>query len=212
MEAAVVFLFEDHFLPKRANIAQTQGHQLAPTSDGVLSEMTALNSLPEEVDQISEGNILRWMKQMALRGKGRIFDDQGICGAQKVVITGGSGSLERLCLHKDRMFPGAKLNVSRPGGTLWGDTKLERLLVYLADATLPDEVDTVSLKEAIGIDWRSTAKDIINDDTRAMLQSLGWTYESLRGRGGRSFFRRISSEAAKVDQCRATKTDPVEEI
>src|SRR5262249_52609537 len=69
-DAEVVFLFDDYHLPTRTTIAQTQGHQLEPTSDGVLASMTDLKTKPDEVDWIKIGHILRWVRQMALRGRG----------------------------------------------------------------------------------------------------------------------------------------------
>jgi hypothetical protein len=140
-----------------------------------------------------EGNhVLRWVRQMALRGKGRVFDEYGVCGEQKVVITGGKGSLERLCLHKDKLFPGASLTVSRPGGVLWGETQVERLLVSLSDPTLPDAVPATHVGKLMDIDWRDNSIEMGGDDTKAMLKTLGWTYESRPGRSG-SLFRRIPS-------------------
>jgi hypothetical protein len=192
-DADVVFLFDDYHLPRRAVIAETQGQQLAQSNDGVLASMTALNSSSTEVDWIGVGHILRWVRQMALRGRGRVFDEHGVCGHQKVVITGGSGSLPRLALHKEQLFPGAKLSVSRPNGELWGTKYVERLLVALSDPTLPSELTTGQVGKLMGRDWRSSGKDIINDETRKMLRSLGWTYVARLGRGG-SLFRRMTTE------------------
>jgi hypothetical protein len=189
-DADVVFLFDDYYLPRRTFIGQTQGHQLAPASEGVLAAMDRLNTKPAEVNWISEGHILRWVRQMALRGKGRVFDEHGVCGKQKVVITGGSGSLERLVLHKERLFPHATLELptAMDRSAL---TARENLLLTLSNPRLPQELNAKDVGELIGIDWRKRSTDVMDEDTEAMLRTIQWTYERRRGRRG-SLFRRIT--------------------
>ena len=49
--------------------------------------MNTLNTTTPDVTLIREGNLLRQMKQMALRGRGREYDPEGVCGKQTVVYT-----------------------------------------------------------------------------------------------------------------------------
>jgi hypothetical protein len=192
-DAEVVFLFDEHHLPRRATIAQTQGHQLEPTSAGVLALMTDLKSKTDEVDWIKIGHILRWVRQMALRGKGRIFDEHGVCGEQKVVIAAGPGGLERFCLNKDQLFPGASVKIKGFTDAPWQLSQLEHLLVSLSDPTLPDDVSASRIGELMGMAWRSVSIDM-KGDTEVMLKALGWKYESRPGRAG-SLFRRLPRSA-----------------
>jgi hypothetical protein len=39
-------------------------------------------------EAIKVGHLLRWLKQLALRGRSRQFDSAGCSGAQKLVVTG----------------------------------------------------------------------------------------------------------------------------
>ena len=71
-----------------------------------LVAMTAPNSRSEEVRQIRDGHLLRWTKQMALRGRSREFDESGAVAAQKLVVT---GDLTLLMGNLQRIFPGAKV-------------------------------------------------------------------------------------------------------
>jgi hypothetical protein len=147
----VVFLFGEYFLPHRAYIGNTQGLQLAKATGGALASMEDLKSKSEEVDSTSDGHLMRWTKQMALRGRGRFFDGQGVCGKQKLVLT---GDYERLLLHTDRMFPGAKLTVWRPDKDLSGYKTWRRtLLEVLSDPALPPRVSTKELGERLGVKW-----------------------------------------------------------
>jgi hypothetical protein len=187
-DADVVFLFEDYFLPLRAAIASTQGHLMAPTTEGVIATMDALHSASTEVDWIGQGHILRWVRQMALRGRGRAFDEHGVCGEQRVVISGGRGSLERLVLHMNQLFPGAKLTISR-NRDLSRYGHRERLLIALSDPMLPHELPAGRVGELMDVDWRDIAGHIMKRDTKRMLEAIGWTYVPVKGRGG-SLFRR----------------------
>jgi hypothetical protein len=186
--AEVVFLFDDYFLPRRANVANTQGLLMEPTSSGVLALMDALKTKSAEVDLIGEGHLLRWIRQMALRGRGRVFDEDGVCGGQKVVITGGRGSLERLVLHKDRLFPGAKLTISHTS-ELSNYTHREALLIVLSDPTLPNEVPATGVGKLLGAEWGNISSSLMTSNTENLVNSIGWTYIRGKGRGGSRFKR-----------------------
>jgi hypothetical protein len=105
-EADVVLPFDGHHLPRHATIAVTQGLKRTLATDLPLSSMTASASLPEEVRLVRDGHLLRWTKQMALRGRSREFDESGVCGTQKLVVT---GDLTLLMRNLERIFPGAKV-------------------------------------------------------------------------------------------------------
>ena len=161
---------------------------MVPTAEGVLAAMSALNSKSDEVDWIGVGHILRWARQMALRGRGRVFDEHGVCGKQKVVISGGSGSLERLVLHKERLFPGAKLTISR-NRDLSRYSNREKLLIALSDPTLPNELPASSVGKLMGVDWGSISGSLMRGDIEQMLMAIGWAYKRGKGRKGSSFQR-----------------------
>jgi hypothetical protein len=72
-DAEIVFLFGEHFLPRRTVIGATQGLLLAPTTCGPIASMNAANASSEKVTAIDEGHLVRWTKQMAMRGPARIL-------------------------------------------------------------------------------------------------------------------------------------------
>jgi hypothetical protein len=190
-DADVAFLFEDYFLPLRAAIASTQGHLMAPTTEGVIARMEALHSSSTEVDWVKDGHILRWVRQMALRGRGRVFDEHGVCGKQKVVITGGRGSLERLVFHMNQLFPGASLTIS-PNRDLSRYGHRERLLVALSNPMLAHELPVGRVGELMGVNWRDIAGHIMKGTTKQMLEAIGWAYVPIKGPSG-SLFRRVTT-------------------
>ena len=85
-EADVVILCDDFHLPQRTIKATLQGLRGHKATEGFLADPNATWS--DELEYLRDGHILRWMKQMALRGKAREMDGEGICGPQKLVITG----------------------------------------------------------------------------------------------------------------------------
>lgn len=183
-EADVVLLFDDYHLPQYANIATTQGVKRALATEAPLAEMTAANNMPEEVRLIRDGHLLRWIKQMALRGRSREFDDTGACGPQKLVVT---GDWKLLMTNLHRVFPGAKLT----GNTYSKATNLERLLGYLSDPELPSPVPTKQLGDHFQRPWRTVAGDITKHrDFKTLLHNAGWNYVSKRGPAG-GYFERI---------------------
>jgi hypothetical protein len=197
-DAEVVFLFDEFYVPRRIIIGAAQGLQLAPTSRGALASMTALNNAREEVDGLWEGHLLRWNKQMALRGRGRVFDGQGVCGKQKLIFT---GDYERLLLYKDRMFPGAKLTTSRQETPLsnW-KTRRRQLVEILSSPKLTNTVTTNEIASLMQVKaWRDVSKEVMAGDTRDLLKALGWTYVSKQGRGG-SWFERIGAQGRGADE------------
>jgi hypothetical protein len=185
--ADVVFLFDEHFLPTGAFIGRTQGLLLAPTKSGPVANMSTTNTKSDEVTRISEGHLLRWTKQMGMRGCARRFNAQGMCGKQKIVVT---GDYERLLLNVGLLFPGSKLSPSRPDYDLSRyTTRRRKLLEFLSDPKLPPVVPVSRVGEAIGVTWRDVSSSLISDETRKMFAALGWTYVSQRGSRGSSFQR-----------------------
>jgi hypothetical protein len=187
-DAQIVFLFGEHFLPRRTVIGETQGLLLARTTSGPIASMNAANANSEEVTTIDEGHLLRWTKQLAMRGRARLFDEHGVCGRQKLVLT---GDYERLLLHKDALFPGATLSAIRdPKRNLSRYTHRQALLELLSDPDLPVQLSTKQVGERLGVVWGDISGRVINEETRVMLKALGWSYVSRRGPSG-SVFRRL---------------------
>jgi hypothetical protein len=196
MDADVVFLFDEFFVPRRTVIATAQGLQGHKATEGALKKMKVLNSPAHAVDTLWEGHLLRWLKQMALRGNGRNFDEHGICGHQKLVC---SADRTRLLANVDRLFPGARIEIV----AAHKDAKRSdagRVLEILSGLGLPNIVTTKWIGQQMGKPWRSVSKHVMNRPTfRKALENLGWTYVTT-GRGGRrgAHFERIGITTAKI--------------
>jgi hypothetical protein len=127
-----------------------------------------------------------WLKQLALRGKARRFDDRGQCGAQKLVLTG-----DKLLLleHRQRLFPGASVSYTNTKSET--ATLLERLIDVLVSEPLDDTVKAVDVAKLMGVEWRKVTKGLIpHPRFHTLVTAAGWQY--VPGRGGRgSMFVRL---------------------
>src|SRR5262249_32186301 len=103
-EADVVIICDDFHLPQRTIQATLQGLRGHKATEGFLAD--PMSTWSDELDNLRDGHILRWLKQMALRGKAREMDGGGICGPQKLVMT---GDLIRLLAHRPMVFPRANI-------------------------------------------------------------------------------------------------------
>jgi len=126
------------------------------------------------------------MKQMALRGGGRNFDEHGVCGHQKLVC---SADRTRLLANADRLFPGAQIEVvSSVAGTK--QPYADKLLEILGRLELPDVLSTKWIGQQMHTPWRHVSKNImILEPVMKAITNLGWSYVSRKGRGGSSFER-----------------------
>jgi hypothetical protein len=192
-EADVVLLFDDYHLPQYANIAVTQGVKRASATEPPLASMTSPGSRSDDVRQIREGHLLRWIKQMALRGRSREFDEGGVCGTQKLVVT---GDLTLLMRNLQRVFPGARAR-SEQGAVASAQHKkitiLDKLLRYLSTVGtvgLPSRLDTKQIADHFGRPWREFSGDLTrNPDFDRLLANAGWRYVRKRRSAGASFER-----------------------
>lgn len=188
-DADVVFLFDEFFIPRRVAIAHAQGLREHKATEGALASMTTQNSKALAVDVIWEGHLLRYNKQMALRGHGRCFDEHGVCGQQKLVCT---GDLERLLSNKDLLFPGAKVVIEH--GDDSRQTEATKLYELLSRPGLPSSLSTKWIGQQLHKPWRDFGKNVMRRDIALRtIANLGWHYVQGRGRGG-SYFLRITDE------------------
>ncbi len=138
-EADMVFMFDEFYLPKRTVIANVQGYGRHNALQGPLASMTTLNSKSEAVKIFADGHRLRWTKQLALRGNGRRYDANGLCGRQRLVI---SNDLKSFASNVGRLFPGA---------TPQYVGKSKRLCSYRLRRELAHLINDVPQRRVIGI-------------------------------------------------------------
>jgi hypothetical protein len=182
-DADVVFLFDDYVLPRRVVIAKAQGLSNHKSTEGDLGSMKAHNSKAPAVDRLQLGHQFRWMKQMALRGKGRNYNESGQCDPQKLVY---SGNERQFLTMAEDLFPGAKVEVVNDDHPK--QTQAEAFLALLRRSDLPQKLTQSWLTQQLGRPWRELSKHLMkSDEVLKQLAKRGWNYVAGRGRQGSYF-------------------------
>jgi hypothetical protein len=197
-KATFVIQLGEHVLPRRTTFATVQGLRDHTATMGMLSTTKSANSKPIEVEMAHEGHLLRFMKQMGMRGRARAFDGDGICGHQVLVLT---CDFERLLVNADLLFPGASLSK-------WGRTKdsfgqlkqPEKLMEILTNPDTPESISADDIAKRMGVEkWGLVSTNALTANIKGkVLPNLGWTYEALRGRWGGSRFTKTGSGFLKL--------------
>lgn len=192
-DADVVFLFDEFILPRRISVAHTQGLRGHHVDQGDLGSMRTLHSKAEGVDSIAEGHVLRWTKQLALRGKARVYDENGICGKQRLVV---GSDLKRFMANVTKLFPGAP-RVRYVGNHDNNTTYANKILLLLND-TSECLLSTKVLSRIIGKPWRDVRPYVLTQGFRRSIEAIGWRYNPLKGRSGARFERIIPEQELGV--------------
>jgi hypothetical protein len=183
-DADVVFLLDEFFVPRRVSVANVQGLKGQRADEGALASMKTINSRSYAVDMFAEGHRLRWTKQLALRGRGRSYDEHGNCGRQRLVI---SSDLKGFTANAERLFPGATITVV--GDYADNARQADQVLKVLSNPELPPKLTTKELGALIGKPWRFMSTNVLTPEFERSIGSLGWRYVHRKGRGGCYFER-----------------------
>ena len=128
-------------------------------------------SKAQGVDTMALGDVLRHIKQIALRGNARNYDQFGVCGEQTLVI---SGDVKKLLPYIPIMFPGV-VNIRTERGLTekapWSTKVLE-----LLSSTDEDVLTTAEIGRLLGKDWRDFSHHVLTDKFKRSAEALGWLY------------------------------------
>lgn len=177
-----VFLFGEFYKPRFATIGQTHAWSQKPLTEELLrlaeGKRKAADLYVPQGDylQVHEGHLLRWAKQLAMRGTARQVDGDGRCAHMKLFTT---MDLERLIPNIERLFPGANHPVSAalPEGSqepaLRGRDGLVKLLLNTKHNPIlgADEIEVVT-----GLASRNLSREY--DAIKDYAVPLGWSLKS----------------------------------
>ena len=188
-DAEVIFLFDEYHLPRRIAVATVQGLREHKANEGDLASMTTLKSKAPGWVLIEEGHRLRWTKQMALRGNGRNYDQHGVCGKQRLVI---SSELKNFLTNVPKLFPGANIKTV---GVHTRASQVALVLEILNKPDLPLKLTTKSLSKLMEARtgkytrWGALSSNVLSPKFSEALEAIGWRYVRGKGRGGSHFER-----------------------
>jgi hypothetical protein len=182
-DADVVFLFDEFILPRRVAVATTQGYREHKAAEGDLGSMKTLSSKVRGVSVISDGHSLRHIRQLALRGRARTYDEDGVCGQQRLVI---GSDLKRFMSNAKKMFPGAKIKiVGKPTDTNTWSTKVLKALCQTDRQLLSSK----EMSKIINRPWREVSRNVITPEFLSIIRDHGWHYDKRKGKLGARFER-----------------------
>lgn len=180
-----VFLFGEFYQPRFKTISETHGWRQEPISESQLQEATAkkvgTNRYKPQGIYLNpfRGHLLRWSKQLAMRGSARNVSWNGVCAPMKLIVT---TPLPDLLEHFERLFPGAPLPqpATKPRGVEditdepTGRDGLIELLVGESKAVVgADEV-----ARRTGLRQDQLTREFKSDNVRSVAQAYGWTLRS----------------------------------
>jgi hypothetical protein len=174
-DASTVFLFDMHIVPRRSSVARTQGYRSHRAHEGDLGRMRSINNKAKGVDLIATGDMLRHLKQLALRGRARNYGPDGSCGKQKLVI---SCNINQIRPYIPLMFPGAEIitETTSTSKASWS-TKVLQILTN----TQEDILSTAQISELVGKPWRTFSHCVLKPKFTKAAEGHGWRY--LQGKG-----------------------------
>jgi hypothetical protein len=137
------------------------------------------------VDLLQEGLMFRWLKQLALRGKARNYNERGVCNAQKLVYVSNHKSF---IFHAEDLFPGAHVEYIKRADMK--QTLAEAFMAILKRPHLPQKVTQEWLGQQLGRPWREVAKHVMrNSEVLKEIERRGLVYRPGKGRRGSCFER-----------------------
>lgn len=200
-EADVVLLFDEFFIPRRIAIATTQGLRDHRVDQGALSKMKTLHSKSQPVDAIANGHALRYTKQMALRGRARVYDEHGVCGKQRLVI---ACDLKRFSVNINKLFPGAKtIKVDKESAD---SATLGAKVIELLRSAQSEKITSKELSRHLRRPWRDISGKLLTEDFEASVAAVGWQYVQQLGRAGSYFARITPDQSAEVATDRSDRS------
>jgi hypothetical protein len=196
-EATSVFLFGEFHIPKRATVATALGLLNQPAGAPRLDRMQSPNSQDEVLLTLQHGHLLRWEKQLAMRGNARNITADGVCGRQRLFAT---SEFKRFMRYRETLFPGATFVVDKSVQQATAERGGGRALAALLAAWEGDCLTSAVVKERTGVNLQKHSSRLLADPTvQKALTDGGWAYVPGGGRGNLSRFERRAAHYAGND-------------
>jgi hypothetical protein len=191
-DASAVFLFGDFHLPKRALVGTALGLKQQRADKAALAPFQSPKSKASEFLSLRDGHLCRHQKQLAMRGNARNISWDGVCGVQRLYVT---GEFSRLIRYKDQLFPGATVTVNEPEKRLQ-QGGIDALIGLLYQAP-GDAITTTEVKEATGIDLQKNKNRYLSSvEVKEAMSQNGWVF--VQGKGGRGNVGRFVKAASQA--------------
>jgi hypothetical protein len=192
-EATSVFLFGEFHLPKRATVGNSLGLLDQPAGAPRLDRMQSPNSQDEVFLCLQNGHLIRWEKQLAMRGNARNLTPDGNCGHQKLFVT---SEFKRFSQYRERLFPGASFVVDNSVSTAALEKGGCGAVAALLMSSEQNCITSLEVKAITGVILKKNPERILSNLLVKQAMHEGeWVYVSGGGRGNPSRFERVRSGA-----------------
>ena len=178
-----VFMFGTYYLPRSATIAQTHGWSGEPLSAPQLKFAESVRVSGDRYApqaafrQVHDGSILRWVKQLAMRGSARCVDGDGKCLPMKLFLTMDIGML---LPNMVRLFPHAPVveAAELPSCVAFIELQGRQGLLRMAMNSKRAFISAEEVQACTGIETRNLSQEF--KALGGLLPPLGWSLKSAK--------------------------------
>lgn len=179
MNKGTVFLFGEFWRPRSVSVADSCAWRDRPPTKEYLAE-ASLAKMKGHTLTAYDGHLLRWGKQLACRGRVRMIDAEGKCGAMKLFT---SMDFDRLITHLDALFPGCHPPTCLVSDKPVGMSKVDKLCRLLASPPR-DVLWSDVIAQEVGIIARDLSRTIrTTPKIGRTMDRYGWTLVSAKDLG-----------------------------
>lgn len=182
--ATTVIVAGEFYRPHRVTMGSVLGLANVTADHPYLGEMANVNTRHALFTTIKNGTLLRWIKQLAMRGAARNFDDNGVCGRMKLVAI---GDLDLWARSYKLMFPGASFDVSEDTEAIAKAAGGSKAVAAFILAHKGDGFTSKDLCIETGITPANLARCLKSAIVKASLASAGLSYVPGKGRTSSCF-------------------------
>jgi hypothetical protein len=183
-KATTVLLFGMFWRPIRVTLGKVLALKKAKARGMPINSMANSNSRDKLMTTIANGDLLRWAKQLSMRGAARNFDADGVCGEMKLVVLGE----DDLWLKSwNKLFPGAAFTQSKDTRAKAVDAGGSTAVASFITANAGREYAAREMCEALGILPNHLALYLRSEVAQVALASTSTVYIQGKGRAPSRF-------------------------
>jgi len=168
-----VFMFSEFFQPRKVTVANTLGAKGMRADESDIHKQNG--KLRGEYSAIQEGDLLRWLKQLASRGNVRNINHDGICGKMNLYTSMDYG---RLIANLQRLFPSTsspKRNLEYVKDESKESPNRRSSLIDLLSTSTNKQISFKQIEALTGIPSRNLGRELRTHTVKHTVESYGWS-------------------------------------
>ena len=126
---------------------------------------------------MADGDLLRWLVQLALRGSARNIDSDASCGKMRLYTTIDS---TLLTAHMNELFPSTTLDHSTTYSPEQANTPEAKLIAMLTSKSSPSLITADMFQDATGIKSGDRKRSVGRPHIAVHMRYEGWVRKKMR--------------------------------